>query len=169
MSDMEFDGVLDLTGTDGEVGFAAIPTGKYAAHVHEVEWRRTSNPDGSKTLPDSTPYLNIQLRVDEDEPRDGMNVKNRVLFAKLFVPPADYDPEKAARMKNSMTNFLLSAGYELGEVQKKGFRIDPGNLLGRELTVIVKKYKSDYTGDWDNNVQGFKPAGEVTTAVGGLV
>lgn len=170
MSEMEeFDGALDLSGTDGEVGFAAIPTGKYQGHVHEVEWRKTSNPDGSKALPDGTPYLNVQLRVDEEEPRDGMTVKNRALFAKLFVPPAGYDEEKSARMKNSMTNFLVSAGYELSAIQKKGFKLDLDDLVGRQLTIIVKKVMNDYTQDWDNNVQGFKVAGESTAPVGGLI
>jgi hypothetical protein len=170
MSEMEdFDGTLDLSGTDGEVGFAAIPTGKYQGHVHEVEWRRTSNPDGSKALPDATPYLNVQLRVDEEESRDGMQVKNRALFAKLFVPPAEYDAEKAQRMRNSMTNFLISVGYELAAIQKKGFKIDPEALIGRECTIVVKKYMNDFTQDYDNNVQGFKVAGESTVPVGGLV
>lgn len=165
MSEAEFGGVLDLSDADGSgVTFEAIPTGKYQTHIHAAEWKQTDNPDGSKKLPDGTPYLNVQLRVDEDEPRDGMTVKNRTLFAKFFMPPADYEQDKAMRMKNSLVNFLVSSGYKLEDIQTKKFKIDIDDLVGRQQTTIVKKYKNDYINDWDNNVQGFKPEGDTASS-----
>lgn len=176
MSDFEFDGGLDLTGATGEgVGdFPAIPSGKYPAHVRDAEWRKTG--DGGK-LPEGTPYLNVQIQISEDaEDKGGMQVAKRVVFGKLFIPPADYDTEKAQRMKNSFANFLTSIGYELSEIQKKSFKVNIEDLIGRECVVIVKKevdkYRSDETETvYTNNVQGYKPAGELAGASrsGGLM
>lgn len=171
----EFDGVLDLTGADTSVGaFEAIPTGKYQGHIHEAVWKFTTNTDGTGKLPDNTPYLNVQYRIDEDEPRkmpggEEMKVKNRVVFHKLFVPPPGYDAEKASKMKGSMVNFLKAAGYEDKDIQSKKFKIDPDDLQGRQLTIIVRRYKNDYTEDWDNEVQGVKPAGETSAQSAGML
>lgn len=170
MSDTEFDGLLDLSGADGKVGFEAIPAGKYEAHVHNAEYRTTS---GQGKLPEGTPYLNVQIKVDQEFAKDGTTkVQNRVVFGKLFVPPSGYDQEKSMRMKNSMVNFLTSVGYEMSEIQSKKFRIDPDDLIGRQCVVVVNRFKNDYTDEWDNNVQGFKPAGtagEATTAGSGAL
>lgn len=176
MSDFEFDGGLDLSGATGEgVGdFPAIPSGKYPANVRDAEWRATGS--GGK-LPEGTPYLNVQIQIDEDaEDKGGMQVAKRVVFAKLFVPPADYDSEKAMRMKNSFANFLTSVGYELKQIQDKKFKVDIEDLIGRPCVVIVKKEVDKFRSDesetvYTNNVQGFKPAGELAGASrsGGLM
>lgn len=173
--DFDFDGGLDLTGATGEgIGdFPAIPSGKYPARVRDAEWRKTGN--GGK-LPEGTPYLNVQMQVvEEEEDRGGMKVANRVVFGKLFVPPADYDAEKAMRMRNSFANFLTSVGYELSEIQKKSFKVNIEDLIGREAVMIVKKAVDTYRSDesetvYTNDIQGYKPAGEsASNRSGGLM
>lgn len=156
----EFDGGLDLTGANPEdVGFPAIPSGSYEAHVVTAEWKRTENIDGSKQLPHDTPYLNVQVAISEDEePRNGTRVANSRVWFKAFVPPADYDPSKAQRMKNSMANFLDAIGEDW---QKKGYKLDAEKLSNEQpdVTVVVRKRFNDYQGKDTNEVEGFKPAG----------
>lgn len=150
--------MLDLSGADESAGsFDAVPSGKYNAHIHEAEWRFTKGGPEAK-MPEGTPYLNVQIAIDDEE-RGGMKVQNRRVFGKLFVPPSGHDAKSAATMKGAMLNFLRSAGYTDEQINKKGFRLDPDDLAGRELTVVVSKFKNDYTDDWDNSVRGYKPAG----------
>lgn len=164
----EFDGLVDLTGADESAGsFEAIPAGKYNAHIHEAEWRFTQGGEGA-SLPAETPYLNVQIAIDDEE-RNGVKVSNRRVFGKLFVPPAEYDATKASRMKGAMLNFLRAAGYTDAEINKKGFRIDPDDLAGRALTVTVSRFKNDYTDEMDNGIRGFKPAGEAQAATAGAL
>lgn len=154
----EFDGMLDLTGADESAGsFEAIPSGKYNGHIHEAEWRFTKGGTDAK-MPEGTPYLNVQIAIDDEE-RNGVKVHNRRVFGKLFVPPANHDQKAAATMKGAMLNFLRAAGYTDEQINKKGFRLDPDDLAGRELVVSVSRFKNDYTDDWDNSIRGYKPAG----------
>lgn len=163
MSEYDFDGMLDLTGADESVGsFDAIPSGKYNARIREAEWRFTKGGAEAK-LPEGTPYLNVQVQITDEE-RNGMKVANRVVFATLMVPPSDYDATKASKMKGAMLNFLRAAGYTDADINKKGFRVDPDDLQGREVVVQVQKYRNDYTNDDDNRVSGFKPAGSIAGA-----
>lgn len=164
MSDI-FQGALDLTNADADdVGFPAIPTGKYEAHVAKAEWRTTSNVDGTKALPHDTPYLSLGIQVNEDEePRDGQKVANVYAgWQNLYIPPADYDATKAQRMKNMMANFLKAIGEDF---QKKGYKIPPVDaLLGRELTVIVRKKFDKGQDKFVNEIEGFKPAGSAASS-----
>ncbi len=160
MSDM-FDGTLDLTGADAEaVGYPAVPSGSYEAHVGKAEWNATENIDGTKKLPHGTPYLNLGIQINDDEPdRDGQRVASVYAgFVKLFVPPADYDPQKAQQMKNRMANFLNAIGEDW---QKKGYKMpDVEDLIGRELTVVVRKKRdSNASTGFSNEIEGFKLAG----------
>ena len=163
MSEAEsvFDGVLDLTGADESAGkFEAVPAGTYNVQIPVPPvWKHTSNPDGSKKLPDKTPYLNIQLAITDDE-KNGDKVKNRRVFGKIFVPAAGSIPaDKQAYHRGTMLNFLLAAGYTREEIGKKGFRLDPDELAGRELVVTVGRSINNQTNEWDNDVKGYKPAG----------
>ena len=158
MSDAEFSGMLDLTGADESAGsFDAIPSGKYNGHIHEAEWRFTKGGPDSK-MPEGTPYLNVQIAIDDDE-KNGVKVNNRRVFGKLFVPPSGHDAKASATMKGAMLNFLRAAGYSDEQINKKGFRLDPDDLAGREIVVSVSRFKNDYTEDWDNSIRGYKPAG----------
>ena len=162
MSEM-FDGTLDLTNTDADtIGFPAVPSGTYECHVAKAEWRSTSNVDGTKALPDGTPYLSLGIRAnDDEEPRDGIKIAGAYVgWQSLFVPPADYDATKAQGMKNRMANFLKAIGEDY---TKKGYKIpDPESLIGRELTAVVRR-KFDKQQDKNvNEIEGFKPAGSST-------
>lgn len=161
----EFDGVLDLTGADESAGqFDAIPAGTYNCYIHEADWRKTSNPDGTKALPHETPYLNVQFCITDENARDGSKVKNRRVFGKYFVPAEGAIPaDKLAYHRGTMLNFLKAAGYTQEQMQKKGFRLDPDELNGKELQVVVNRQKNDFTGEFDNSVRGVKPAGEMAT------
>lgn len=166
----EFDGGLDLTGANPEdVGFPAIPSGSYEAHVVAAAWKRTENIDGSKALPHDTPYLNVQIAISEDEePRNGVRVANARVWFKGYVPPADYDPAKAQRMKNGMANFLDAIGEDW---QKKGYKLDAEKLSNDQpdVTVVVRKKFNDYQGKDTNEVEGFKPAGSSAKTSSGLL
>lgn len=166
-----FDGTLDLTGSNpDDIGFPALPSGQYEAFVAKCQWKATENIDGSKKLPHNTPYLSVGIQVSEDEPeRDGQKVaKQYAGFVNLFVPPADYDPGKAQRMKNAMANFLRAIGEDY---TKKGYRIpDPESLIGRAVTVTVRKKadKSAASG-FSNEIEGFKVAGSSQSADSGML
>jgi hypothetical protein len=167
----EFDGTLDLTGSDPTaVGFPAIPSGLYECHVAKAEWRTTENIDGSKKLPHGTPYLNLGIRVNEDaEDRNGQKVAGAYAgWAKLFVPPADYDASAAQRMKNAMANFLEAVGEDW---RKKGYKMpDADSLIGRPITAVVRKKHDSYSDKDVNEIEGFKVAGMAAEQpVGGLV
>lgn len=168
MSDM----TLDLTGSNpDEVGFPAIPSGSYEAHVGKAEWKETENIDGSKALPHGTPYLSLGIRVNEDEePRNDQRVAGVYAgWTSLFIPPPDHDATKAQAMKNRMANFLNAIGEDW---EKKGYKIPPTEeLVGRPLTVVVRrKPDSNAASGFSNEIEGFKPAGSaVSVPAGSLV
>jgi hypothetical protein len=157
----EFDGVLDLSGADTSGGqYEAAPSGTYTCSVDEIEVKFTG--ENSPNLPPHTPYLNVWWRVPQDaEDRKGVRVANKVFFHKLFIPPKDYDAEKAAKMKGSLVNFLKAVGYSDEQVNSKKFNLNAEleNIIGSEADVIVKKFHNDYTDADDNSVQGVKPVG----------
>lgn len=156
----DFDGTLDLTGSDPTaVGFPAVPSGTYEAHVGKAEWRTTENIDGTKALPHATPYLALGIRInEEEEDRNGQRVAGVYAgWTNLYIPPSDYDPTKAQSMKNRMANFLQAIEEDW---QKKGYKMPPAeDLVGRQLVVIVRK-RYDKRQDKDvNEIEGFKVAG----------
>lgn len=163
-----FDGTLDLSGSNpDDVGFPAIPSGTYEAHVAKAEWRTTDNSDGSKALPHETPYLALGIQVNEDEePRNDVKVANAYVWKNLFMPPADYDASKAQRMKNEFANFLKAVGEDY---TAKNYKLDADSLLGQDVTIVVRK-RRDKNQDKDvNDIEGFKPAGSSSQADGLLV
>jgi hypothetical protein len=169
MSDL-YDGTLDLTGSDPDaVGFPAVPSGRYEAHVAKAEWKSTDNIDGSKALPHGTPYLSLGIQInDDEEDRDGMKVANLYAgWTNLFVPPADYDATKAQSMKNRMANFLNAIGEDW---QKKGYKVpSTDDLIGRELTVVVRRKFDKVQDKQVNEIEGFKTAGSSQSSESGLL
>lgn len=164
--------MLDLTGSNpDEIGFPAVPSGRYEAHVAKAEWRETENIDGSKALPHGTKYLALGIQINEDvEPVDVDGRQQTVAnvyagWIKLFIPPADHDPQKAKRMKNAWANFLSAIGIDY---EKKGFTLPTADdVLGKELTVIVRKKFDKYQGKDVNEIEGFKPAGQAALVESG--
>lgn len=170
MSDV-WDGTLDLSGSDPDaIGFPALPSGSYEAHIGKAEWKLTDNLDGSKALPHETRYLSIGVRVNEDEEdRDGMKVAGLYAgWTNLFMPPADYDQQKAQQMKNRMANFLKAVGEDY---TKKGYVMpDVESLVGRRVTVTISKKKDDSAASgFKNEIQGFKVEGSSQNADTGLL
>ena len=172
MSEQDFMGALDLTGSDPDaVGYPAIPSGTYEAKVAKAEWKTTENLDGSKALPHGTPYLNLGIQINDDvEDVDGQRVAGMYAgFTKLFIPPADYDATKRQNMNNRMANFLNAIGEDW---QKKGYKIpDVEELIGKEVTVAVRKKKdAAQPSGFSNEIEGFKVAGSaVSNDAGALV
>ena len=170
----EYTDTLDLTGSNpDEIGFPAIPSGRYAAHVAKASRKETDNIDGSKALPHGTPYYSLGIRVNEDHPEvedaEGNSVAVGGAYAgwiNLFFVPADYDPQKARRMKNQFANFLRAAGEEY---EKKGYSIPPADdFIGREVTVIVRRKWDRNESKWVNEIEGFAAAGDTADASGML-
>lgn len=161
----EFDGILDLTGADTSAGtFEAAPSGTYPCNVDDVEVKYVQN-DGA--LPAGTPYLNVRWRVQDDvADRKGVKVSNKCFFQKLYIPPKDHDPEKAAKMKGSLVNTLKAVGYTEEQLNSKKFNLgaELDNLMGSEASVTVGRKYNDYTEQWDNPVMGVKPVGAASKA-----
>lgn len=165
-----FDGTLDLTGSDPTaIGFPAVPSGSYEAHVGKAEWRTTENLTGEKALPHNTPYLALGIRINEDEEeRNGQKVAGQYAgWINLFVPPEDYDKTKAQSMKNRMANFLEAIGADWRD---KKFKMPAAeSLVGEQVTVIVRK-KFDKNQDKEvNDIEGFKVAGSSSEAPAGAL
>lgn len=120
--------VLDLSGANLK-GFEPIPSGRYPAHVHDLTMVEVENPDGN--LPQGTPGYNVQFRVD------GGEYNNRVVFNRYWIPPADYNPEKAATMKGMFARFLMAIGYTEKEITSGKFKFDAEDAIGRECTIVV--------------------------------
>lgn len=159
---------LDLTDTNpDEIGFPAIPSGRYEAHVAKAEWRETDNIDGTKALPHGTRYLALGIQVNDDvEPVEGQKVAGVYAgWMNLFVVPADYDKQKGQRMKNAWANFLKAIDIDY---TKKGFTLpDVDDVMGKPLTVIVRKKFDKYQDKYVNEIEGFKPAGQADAVEAG--
>lgn len=165
-----FDGVLDLTGADESAGsFEAFPGGTYQAVIvgsDNTTWKKVKMESQGK-LAGGTPYLNVEIRLTTEAAADGTKLKNKRVFGKLFVPAEGTIPqEKLAWHRGMFKNFLKAVGYTEEQMSKKGFRIDPDELAGRELTVVVDRKKSTTTDEFENNVRGYKPAGESADTAG---
>lgn len=171
VSDMETPGVLDLTGADTST-FDAIPAARYKATVWEVKWDATKGGENAK-LPAGSPLLKVQFKLSDEYQDveyvndDGQKTKigkNRRVFGQWSIPPADYDPEKAAKLKGMLVNMLLGLGYEEKAVTKGNFKLDLEDMTGRECVVVVGKQEYPKgSGSWNNPVNGVKPAGSVAT------
>jgi Protein of unknown function (DUF669) len=144
---------LNLAGADTS-GFDAIPSGKYAATVFEVEPCEVEGADGK--LPQGTPGYNVKFRVEGGE-YDG-----RFLWNRYWLPGDEYDATKGARMKGMFVNLLVALGHDEKKITSGSFKLDVEDLTGRECVVQVGQYT--YDNELRNNVKGVKPAGEAVGA-----
>lgn len=163
-------GVLDLTGADTST-FDAIPSGRYNCTVWDCSWDATKGGPDSK-MPAGTPMLKMQFRLSDEYEnyeytnKDGQKTKigkNRRVFSQWVIPPADYDPDKAAKLKGMLVNMLIGLGYDESKVTKGNFKLDFEDMTGRECVVVLsqREYPKD-SGNWSNPVTGIKPAGSAT-------
>ena len=158
-----FGGALDLSGADTS-GFEALESNTYDGELFEWSWAATKggqNDDGTqKKMPEGTPMLKLQFKIIEPE------YENRRVFDQFVIPPADYDAEKAGKMKGALVRFLVAMGLEEGDVKKKGFKLNDAleNLVGEPVRItVVKKQKYNTKpedNEWDNEVKGYKRIGE---------
>lgn len=158
---------LDLTGADTS-GFDAMDAGTYDAVVFKAEMQETKGGPNAK-LPAGTPKLNIQFKITEGG-EDGKYF-NRRQFTSYTFPPADYDKDKAAKMKGMLVRFLVAIGYEEKKVTAGKFNLDVEDLTGRECRIVVAK-KPKYQGEpgeMDNEVKGVKAPGSGGSSGGGLI
>jgi hypothetical protein len=153
--------VLDLSGADTS-GFDTIKAGTYDAVVFKAEMQETKGGPEAK-MPAGTPKLNIQLKITEEP------YNNRRVFTSYVIPPADYDPTKAAKMKGMFVRFLTAIGYDEKKVQSGKFNLDIEDLSGRECRVVVgvKPKWGGAEGETDNEVKGVKAIGDTSGATSG--
>jgi len=163
--------LLDLTERE-DASFEPIPAGKYRASVFEAEERATG---GGGKLPEGTPMIAIQWKLEEALFDAGMNIENRRVFSQNVVPPKEIDgePYKNYKMMNGIIFRLLeSIGYTEAELSSGDFELDYDDMKGREaiLTVGRYTYKDPDTAEETvrNNVKGFRPVREAETASGVL-
>jgi hypothetical protein len=170
---VEFEGIVDLTDRDDEVGsggFTAVPSGSYNCTVDDADWKYVSKTGGK--LPEGTPGLNVRFRVNADEPeRRGIKVANQCFFNTYWIPPKDYDAEAAKKLRGALANFLRSAGVTDEKLNSKKFDLnnEKDEIIGNPLVVVVSKKWNDYTDQDDNPVMGVKPAGSASKTTAGAV
>lgn len=121
-------------------GFEAVLAGTYDAEIHEVTWKETK---GGGKLPKGTPMLNVQFKLDGEDP-EGKSVKNRRVFLSLIIPPEKINNktyEHAGMMKGNLVRFLTAIGYEKSEVMsaETPFDPDPDDMKGRKCRVVVSR------------------------------
>lgn len=142
-SQPEFPATLDLSGADTRGNF--MENGWKDALIAEVEPILTDNPQGK--LPIGTPGINVMFRIDGGK-YDGRPVWNRYWF-----PPEGYDEEKRTKTLGMLARFLMGIGYSEEEVKSSDFKLNIGDMVGRECRVNTK-YNEEYD---NNNVAGVKP------------
>lgn len=158
----------DLSATGG---FEAIPAAKYNAEIFKCNMDAVKNTDGTGAMPAGTPMIKVQFKIT-DEP-----YVNRRVFSTYVIPPNDYDQKKAATMKGILANFFIAMGEKEETIRSPEFNPDLESYVGLPCVVVVgRKQKKDrdgnvVEGEYDNPVNGVKPAGSLTAATeaGGLL
>ena len=153
--------VLDLSGAD-LTEFEALPSGQYNATIYEMEPVETAGGPDAK-LPAGTPGFKIRFAI-QDEPHVG-----RAVYSNYYIPPAEYDAQKAAKMKGAFARFLIAIGYHEKDVLSGKLKIDDlSDVGGRECVVIIGP--PNLEGSTFNSVKGVKPAGSKGgSSSGGLI
>jgi len=169
LSELEgFGGALDLSDADTS-GFAALDSGTYESELFDYKIVGTKGGEGSK-MPANTPMIKLQFKVIEEE------FLNRRLFDQFVIPPADYDKEKAAKMKGALVRFLVAMGLEEDAVKNKKFNLTEAldALTGEPVLVTVGQEIQEVginKGQTINPVKGYKhiSAKSETEAAGQLL
>ena len=148
---------LNLNLKDADLkGFDAIPAGTYDAVVYEASMGETEGGENAK-LPKSTPYLNVQFKVE------GGEFDNRRVFNKFIIAPGKVDgkPYEHKKMMDGMlAKFFMAIGFSEEEVLGGSFDPDLEDLNGRECRVTVKQ--REYNGSTYNDVSAVRPRSEVS-------
>lgn len=156
-------GPLNLSGADLE-GFKPLDANRYNAEVFEMSMDAVKNADGQGKLPAGTPMIKVQFKLTDE------GVENRRVFSQYVLPPDGYDEKKAATMKGIVANFFIALGVPEADVLSKKFAPDFEDFIGRACVVVVGKVPkktrdgSVVEGEWNNPVNGVKPAGSIATS-----
>jgi hypothetical protein len=159
--------LLDLTDRE-DADFSPVPAGKYRATVHEAEERATG---GSGKLPEGTPMIAIQWKLEEALFETEENIENRRVFSQNVVPPKEIDgaPYKNYKLMNGIIFRLLeSLGYSEEVLSSGEFELDYDDMKGREAILTVGRYEYEDPDTAEktvrNNVKGFRPVREEETS-----
>jgi len=162
-------GLLNLSDADLS-GFEPLEPGRYNAEVFEMTTDAVKNLSGEGKMPAGTPMVKIQFKLTDE------SVNNRRVFVTYVIPPDDYDPGKAAKMKGMIARMFIALGDSEETVRSKKFEPDFDDYIGRECVVVVGKEQKRtrdgeiIDGEYNNPVKGIKPAGSiVSTTSGGLL
>lgn len=164
-------GPLNLSDADTR-GFEAIEAGRYPAVIHEMKMDAVKNTSGQGKMPAGTPMVKVQFKITDEQLKEEKGYEPRV-FAQYILPPADYDKEKAAKIKGMFVRFLTAVGEDEAKVKSAKYDPDFEDFIGRECVVVVgKEPKQDQSGniiegEYNNPVKGVKEAGSITGSNGG--
>ena len=161
-------GPLNLSDADTK-GFDAFEAGRYNAEIFEMKMDAVKNASGQGKMPAGTPMVKVQFRItDEIE-----GSTNRRVFSQYIIPPADYDKDKAAKIKGMFVRFLTAVGEDEAKVKSAKYDPDFEDFIGRECVVVVSKEpKKDQNGnivegEYNNPVKGVKEKGSIVGSDGG--
>ena len=164
--------LLDLTERE-DAQFEPIPAGKYLATVFEAEERLTG---GGGKLPEGTPMIAIQWRIDEamfptEEGSTGNAFENRRVFSQNVIPPKEINgaPYKNYKMMNGIIfRLLASIGYTDEQLNSGTFELDYDDMKDRKAIITVGRYEYEDPDTAEktvrNNVKGFRPVKESETS-----
>lgn len=156
-------GLLNLSDADLS-GFEPLEPKQYNAEVLEIKMDAVKNTSGEGKMPAGTPMIKVQFKITDE------GAVNRRVFTSMVIPPASYDPGKAAKMKGMIARFFIALGDTEEAVRSKDFDPDLEDYVGRACVVSVGKEQKRtrdgevVEGEWNNPVKSVKPAGSIAGA-----
>jgi hypothetical protein len=139
---------MDLNGFDAESveprsAFEAIPAGEYEAIIAESEEKPTKAGNGH--------YLQLVVQIVDGEH------KGRKLWARLNLDNPNQQAVDIARAE------LSAICRAIGVITPKA----SSDLHDKPLLVKVTVKKSDYSGEFENEIKAWKPLNPDASAIGG--
>jgi hypothetical protein len=156
-------GPLNLADADLK-GFEAVEPGRYNAEVFEITMDAVKNANGQGKMPAGTPMVKVQFKLTDPE------VENKRVWVQYVLPPADYDPNKASKLKGMVARLFMALGDSEETVMSGNFDPDFEDYLARPCVVVVgREPRKDGQGniipdEFNNPVKGVKPAGSIAGA-----
>lgn len=129
--------------------FDALKAGWYHCSVTDIQHGESSAE--SKKYP-NCPMMNVEWTIQSGPHENRRFWRNYLLH-----------PDFLGYLKG----FFEAAGFSEEEIDAEGFDPDDDEILGKEMDVKVNRKKSNYTGDYENNVNGLAPVGTKVKGEGG--
>lgn len=129
--------LVDLTDTDADAGFDALPAGPYMTQVSNAEVKTTKAGNGR--------YISVELEVTEPKAFSG-----RKVWDNFNIQNPSEDATKIG--KANLKGFMVAAGHKNPDVLR-----DVNELIGLRVvaTLIIKK---DPNWGEGNQVKKYEPA-----------